>query len=201
MAWVPFNESWGVMDQTNKPAHRSFVDGIYHLTRSLDCSRPVVGNDGWEYSSGDLWTLHIYEGDGKSVAERLAAVLDNPREKLSADGRVGAFPDTKVDSLPVLLTEVGGIGYICDGYRGESFAYGDIPTNIEEFERRVRACAADFSHTTGLSGFVWTQLTDIQQEINGVLTFNREPKLPLDTFASIFKGIDKYPNKTKPVRE
>lgn len=190
MAWVPFNESWGVWNQKERPRQRSFVDGIYHLTRSLDGSRPVVGNDGWEYSSGDLWTLHIYEGDKRRpVAERLADVLANPEAELYTDGRVGALPGADVSGLPVLLTECGGIGFIPEGYDGDTFAYGDIPQTTEELERRFRAIAADVAAAKPLSGFVWTQLTDIQQEINGVLTFDRQPKLPLEILRDIFEGI------------
>lgn len=189
MAWVPFNESWGVWNQIDRVEQRSFVDGIYHLTRSLDGSRPVVGNDGWEYSSGDLWTLHIYEGDGRSVAERLEGVLANPEAELYTNGRVGAFPGGDVSGLPVLLTECGGIGFVPEGYDGDTFAYGDIPETAEELERRFRAIAANINAAKPLSGFVWTQLTDIQQEINGVLSFDRTPKLPLETLREIFEGI------------
>lgn len=189
MAWVPFNESWGVWNQSDRPGQRSFVDGIYHLTRSLDGSRPVVGNDGWEYSSGDLWTLHIYEGDGRPVAQRLEDVLENPEVELFTNGRVGAFPGADVSGLPVLLTECGGIGFVPEGYDGDTFAYGDIPETPQELKRRFRAIAADVNAAKPLSGFVWTQLTDIQQEINGILTFDRTPKLPLETLREIFEGI------------
>jgi beta-galactosidase/beta-glucuronidase len=189
MAWVPFNESWGVWNQADRPAQRSFVDGIYHLTRALDGTRPVVGNDGWEYSSGDLWTLHIYEGDGRPVAARLDDVLADPEAQLYTDGRVGALPGGDVSGLPVLLTECGGIGFVPEGYDGDTFAYGDIPETVEELERRFRSIAADVGAAGQLSGFVWTQLTDIQQEINGVLTFDREPKLPLEVMREIFEGV------------
>ena len=52
ITWVPFNESWGVWHQGSRPEQRAWVDSLYHLTKTLDPSRPVVGNDGWEYSSG-----------------------------------------------------------------------------------------------------------------------------------------------------
>lgn len=189
IAWVPFNESWGVWNQADRPAQRSFVDGIYHLTKALDSTRPVVANDGWEYSSGDLWTLHIYEGGGRPVAQRLDDVLANPEAELFTNGRVGALPGSDVSGLPVLLTECGGIGFVPDGYDGDTFAYGDIPETMEELERRFRAIALDVGAAGQLSGFVWTQLTDIQQEINGVLTFDREPKLPLEVMREIFEGV------------
>lgn len=202
MAWVPFNESWGVWNQRERPEQRAFVDALVNLTQTLDSSRPVVGNDGWEYSSGDLWTLHLYEGDTTPLAERLAKVLAQPQSLLHSndqiDGRVGALPGADITDLPVLLTECGGVGFQHstgtenDNAAGkEIFAYGNLPTTREELERRIRAIATDISTATALQGFVWTQLTDVQQEMNGLLTFDREPKLPLETLAQIFRSIGK----------
>ena len=191
MAWVPFNESWGVWHQPTRPAQRAFVDGIVGLTKALDVSRLVVGNDGWEYSSGDLWTLHLYEGMGKPISERLAVVLDNPHSELFPDGRVGALPDADVSGLPVLLTECGGVGFVPEAYESdnEAFAYGEMPTTKEALEGDIRKIASDVDGANALSGFVWTQLTDIQQEINGLLTFDRVPKFDINAMRNIFEGI------------
>jgi hypothetical protein len=189
VAWVPFNESWGVWNQLNRPEQRAFVDAMVSLTRSLDTSRPVIGNDGWEYSSGDLWTLHLYEGDATPFADRLAQVLENPHSKLQADGRVGALEGASVKGLPVLLTECGGIGYQQNLGGDEVFAYGDLPDSTHELERRIRAIASDIQAARPLRGFVWTQLTDVQQEKNGLLTFEREPKLPVKLLRAVFTGI------------
>ncbi|HUR21895.1 MAG TPA: glycoside hydrolase family 2 TIM barrel-domain containing protein, partial [Vicinamibacterales bacterium] len=60
ITWVPFNESWGVPDLPGDPAQRNFVRGIYHLTKALDPTRPVIGNDGWEHVAGDIWGIHDY---------------------------------------------------------------------------------------------------------------------------------------------
>ncbi|MFZ8914379.1 MAG: glycoside hydrolase family 2 TIM barrel-domain containing protein, partial [Pseudomonadales bacterium] len=76
ITWVPFNESWGVWHQGSRPEQRAWVDSLYHLTKALDPSRPVVGNDGWEYSSGDLWTLHLYEEERPLEARRAALRRD-----------------------------------------------------------------------------------------------------------------------------
>lgn len=189
MAWVPFNESWGVWNQKDRPEQRAFVDGVVGLTRALDQSRFVVGNDGWEFSSGDLWTLHLYEGDGTPLGARLERVLADPEALLFEHGRVGALPGSDVSGLPVLLTECGGVGFLPEGYEGATFAYGELPDTLEEFERRCRGVAKDVSSAKPLVGYVWTQLTDIQQEINGVLSFERKPKLPLEVFREIFEGI------------
>ena len=61
IAWVPFNESWGVPDLPDSPAQRHWVQSLYHLTKTLDPTRPVIGNDGWESVATDLIGIHDYE--------------------------------------------------------------------------------------------------------------------------------------------
>src|SRR6185503_9928791 len=61
VTWVPFNESWGVPDLAEKATHRSCVQALYHLTKTLDPSRPVIGNDGWESTATDVLGIHDYD--------------------------------------------------------------------------------------------------------------------------------------------
>ncbi|RZO78158.1 MAG: glycoside hydrolase family 2, partial [OM182 bacterium] len=190
MAWVPFNESWGVWHQAERPAQRAFVDGIVGLTKALDTSRCVVGNDGWEFSSGDLWTLHLYF-ENRDVATRLDELIADPSRSVTDEygghERAGALPAAAVAGLPILLTECGGIGF--GSYSDSDFSYGDIPQSEEALEQHIRQIT-DMIHAAGsLQGFVWTQLTDIQQEINGLLYFDRRPKLPLASINALMTGI------------
>ncbi len=202
MAWVPFNESWGVWHQARRPEERALVEGMVGLTRALDPTRPVVGNDGWEFAAGDLFTLHLYEGEDGDVATRLARLLDEPGAAVVPAGsplgeRVGALPGADVAGLPVLLTECGGIGFLTDDAPPtayETFAYGDLPKTEAELEARIRTVADAVHACAGLSGFVWTQLTDVQQEVNGLLTFDRRPKLPLPVLRGIFEGVGREPS-------
>ena len=195
IAWVPFNESWGVWHQAQRPQQRAFVDALTQLTRSLDTSRLIIGNDGWEYSSGDLWTLHLYEEPSASVetdfAERLAAVLAEPQSRFHSGGRVGALPGADVTGLPVVLSECGGVGFAVNPQQiqTELFAYGDVPTTRVQLEQRMRAIIAHINSATQLQGFVWTQLTDVQQEMNGLLSFARQPKLPISQLHDLFSRI------------
>lgn len=197
MAWVPFNESWGVWQLAARAEERALVEALVGLTRALDPTRPVVGNDGWEYVAGDLWTLHLYEDEGDDLPSRLARLLADPhspvlsREHILGE-RLGALPGTDVDRLPVLLSECGGIGYAAPGTEPPAhspFAYGALPRDGAELESRMRAVTAAIDDCAALSGFVWTQLTDVQQEINGLLTFDRRPKLPLATLRDIIGGV------------
>ena len=125
IAWVPFNESWGVWHQSTRPAQRAFVDATVALTKALDQSRLVIGNDGWEFSSGDLWTLHLYN-DEHDLANRLSRLIENPESSVTDEygglNRVGALPGADISGLPILLTECGGIGM--GQFSDDDFSYG-----------------------------------------------------------------------------
>lgn len=193
IGWVPFNESWGVWNQRQRPEQRHFVDAIFHLTKALDPSRPVIGNDGWEYSTGDLWTLHLYDTTEQTLASRLQALIEQPSGPVhdGAEPRVGALPGADPRGKPILLTECGGIGLITPEALMDDapFAYGDLPTTVTELTARTEALLAAIAATPAIDGFVWTQFTDVQQEINGLLTFNREPKIPLEILRSMILSV------------
>lgn len=190
IAWVPFNESWGVWHQADRPEQRAFVDGVTALTKALDQTRPVIGNDGWEFSSGDLWTLHLYYAN-RDIATRLAELINKPATSVTDEygghTRPGALPGADVTGLPILLTECGGVGF--GRYSDSDFSYGELPQTEQELEESIRQIANMIDAADPLQGFVWTQLTDIQQEINGLLYFDRQPKLPLSTLRQIFSSI------------
>jgi beta-galactosidase/beta-glucuronidase len=197
IGWVPFNESWGVWHQAGRPRERAFVEGVAALTRALDGTRPVIGNDGWEFSAGDVWGLHSYAETGEALAAHVRALLADPASPVLPDGqplglRRGALPGADVSRLPVLLSECGGVGYVAPGSAPPErplFVYGDLPASPAAFEARLRDLARGIDACDELSGFVWTQLTDVQQERNGLFDFERKPKLPPATLREIFGAI------------
>src|SRR5688572_19482750 len=79
IAWVPFNESWGVPDLPDSPAQRHWVQSLYHLTKTLDPTRPVIGNDGWESVATDIIGIHDYEHDPERIARRYGTEEGLPR--------------------------------------------------------------------------------------------------------------------------
>jgi hypothetical protein len=191
ICWVPFNESWGAWHQSSRPQQRAFVDGIYHLTKALDQSRPVVANDGWEFSSGDLWTLHLYESSADDLGDRLNKLQVDPYGTVSdADGsRVATLPGADPAGLPILLTECGGVGFTQMDQDEAHFSYGEWPSNEDELLARISDLGLGLRSLGDLRGFVWTQLTDVEQEINGLLYFNRVPKLPIEKLNKVFSSI------------
>ena len=68
----------------------------------------------------------------------------------------------------------------------EDFSYGNLAETAEALEVRMSKIMSDIRSLEALQGFVWTQLTDVQQEVNGLLYFDRRPKLPLAVLNDIF---------------
>jgi beta-galactosidase/beta-glucuronidase len=78
VTWVPFNESWGVPDLPTHPPQQHFIQALYHLTKSLDPTRPVVGNDGWESAATDIIGIHDYDDDPDQIHQRYRSQDDVP---------------------------------------------------------------------------------------------------------------------------
>jgi beta-galactosidase/beta-glucuronidase len=189
MAWVPLNESWGVDAVARNARQQSWVRTLYHLTKSLDPSRLVVANDGWELCAGDLWGIHCYLTEESALARHVDRVLEAPTTEL-APGRQAALPGVPVEHLPVILSECGGITFkeATHSAPSDAWAYATV-ADAGAFAERLRGLMRAIQGQLALSGFVWTQLTDVQQETNGLLRFDRTPKLPLATLRSIFSEI------------
>ena len=84
IAWVPFNESWGVPDLPDSPAQRHYVQALYHLTKTLDPIRPVIGNDGWESVATDIIGIHDYDDQPERIAKRYCSTRSRGFSSASA---------------------------------------------------------------------------------------------------------------------
>jgi beta-galactosidase/beta-glucuronidase len=114
VAWVPVNESWGVPDLVTDPAQRDFVRGLYHLTKALDPGRPCIGNDGWEYLSGEICGIHDYAFDELTIRERYGTsdAIDRWIREVQPGGRLIKIGEEELKpDTAFMLTEFGGISY------------------------------------------------------------------------------------------
>jgi beta-galactosidase/beta-glucuronidase len=183
IAWVPFNESWGVPNLPNSPAERHYVRGLFHLTKTLDPTRPVVGNDGWESVATDIIGIHDYDPEPSRLAKRYRTDEVVPRlfRRERPGGRSLVLEGKRHADQPLVLSEFGGITWSDDpatwGYARASSA--------SDFAARY-VTLLETVHSLGLfAGFCYTQFADTYQEANGLLTADRRPKLPLaDIFAA-----------------
>jgi beta-galactosidase/beta-glucuronidase len=188
VAWVPFNESWGVPDLPEVKQQREFVRGVYHLTKSLDPTRPVIGNDGWEMVVSDIVAIHDYDGNPQRMVERYARNDEN-LNTLYASERPGhrqlLLEDMDPTDKPVMLTEFGGIAYHKDtqttwGYRRAGSAE-QFNQQYADLLRAVRAIPL-------FAGVCYTQFTDTYQEANGLLDMDRTPKIPIEEIRKATAG-------------
>lgn len=187
VAWVPFNESWGVPDLPTNPAHRDYVQALYHLTKTLDPSRPVIGNDGWEHVATDIITIHDYTDDMAALRTRYGT-LEAARQTLKQQQpgeRVLTLGGFQEAGQPVVLSEFGGIAYIPDQTSGWGYAESQSEA---DFQSDYAALLAAVHDCHGLSGFCYTQLTDTFQEKNGLLYSDRRPKADLALLARATRG-------------
>ncbi len=191
VAWVPLNESWGVPNLPTNPAHRDYVQGLYYLTRTLDPSRPVIGNDGWEHVATDIVTVHDYAADPKVLESRYGTLA---RTAITLEGqdpadRAVLLPGFKPAEHPVMLSEFGGIAYFPEGVpAGSAWGYSTVDSEESFVDAHLYLMAAVHA-CKGLSGFCFTQLTDTFQERNGLLNMDRTPKADLRTLARSNQGL------------
>lgn len=173
VCYVPLNESWGVRKILTDARQQEFARSLYRLTKAIDPSRPVSTNDGWENSDEtDIISIHDYAkfGDafaGKYVPENYDTIYPNGGRRLMQRG-------CAVRGQSVMFTEFGGIAMKKDA-GGGNWGYNDAAKDDAEFLARYRSlmqgiAACDFD------GFCYTQLTDVQQEVNGLLDEDHKPK-------------------------
>lgn len=191
VAWVPLNESWGVPNLERDEAQRAYVQGLYHLTKAIDPSRPTIGNDGWEHIVGDVWGIHDYALDGATLRDRYGTLeaLERTIREVRPHYRTIAFPDTKRTGEPVMLTEFGGISYT--PVAGEHWhGYGTVESP-EAFLAKYEELIAAILESPIIAGFCYTQLTDTVQETNGLLAEDRTPKLDPAAIRAVNRGASR----------
>jgi beta-galactosidase/beta-glucuronidase len=188
--WVPFNESWGVPDLTIVPAARDAVAALYHLTKTLDPSRLVIGNDGWESSATDVIGVHDYDGDPKHLRTRYGPEV-KPQDVVDrrwSGGRILTLDGYPHRGQPIVLSEFGGIAHIdTDKPDANIWGYHSSGT-LEDFATLVTALIEVARTTAMFSGFCYTQFADTFQEANGLLYEDRTPKIPLEQLAHAVRG-------------
>lgn len=188
VTWVPFNESWGVPDLGEMDSHRSCVQAFYHLTKTLDPTRPVIGNDGWESASTDIIGIHDYDNHPGRLAERYGPQY-SAKDILSRRIPAGRMPIVKGYShndQPLMLTEFGGIAFTAENRVGASRDWGyGTSSSSREFKRQYWALISAVQRLKVFRGFCYTQFTDTFQEVNGLLYADRSPKFPLHEIHAI----------------
>ncbi len=197
VVWTPMNEQFWP-DEAQYPR---FVADLYNLTKQIDPSRPVNTVSGGVQIVSDIWTSHLYEQDPQKLKEY---VLDNgnmysfkPYVQSKHRGNIGfnrptlnqpyTFPQYTPDQ-PYILDEFGGIKCIeANPSKDGAWGYGDAAVTKEDFYNRLEAqVRALLSISDKMWGFCYTQLTDVEQEQNGIYYYDRTSKYDMERIKKIF---------------
>ncbi len=185
VCYVPLNESWGVRNIAADEDQQNFARCMYYATKALDPTRLVSTNDGWEsVEKTDILGIHDYAFDSSEFAEKYRAerydALYPQNRKLMAEG-------CSYSGQPVLLTEFGGIAMLSKT-KGDSWGYNSGAKNAEEFYERYADLMRGIYENAEFRGFCYTQLTDVQQEVNGLLGEDHKPKFDPEKIRKMTEG-------------
>lgn len=187
IAWTPFNESWGVFDILTDRRHQALAKTLYYLTHSLDATRLVQDNDGWEHTDAtDIFGIHDYARTGEDFAAKYK-ILETDRSQIPRNGKEAVAFGYRYNGTPIVLTEFGGISFGVGERRANEWGYSGIEPTKEAFLTRLSGLVAAVRANGAIVGYCYTQLTDVEQEINGLMTYDRKPKVDPVEFARIFK--------------
>ena len=177
---------WGVPN-VRDARQQAHIKAMYMLTKSLDSTRLVIDNDGWEHTdSTDLFAVHDYSRTGDLFYERFKTVQEG-KIPVPYQGKMFLAPGFQYNCSPIFLSEFGGISYVPPETH--------VPVNSWGYEGMERTEAGTLERMRGLYeavaklpkiiGICYTQLTDVEQEVNGLLTYDRRPKFDVEAVRAI----------------
>jgi hypothetical protein len=189
ISWVPFNESWGVPNLPDSASERHYVQALYHLTKTFDATRAVIGNDGWESVATDIIGIHDYDPSPDRMARRYHAdeVLPRLFRRERPGGRLLILGEQLQTELPIVLSEFGGIAY---SPKGSTWGYSRVDTP-EQLQRAYTRLLETVRSLAVLTGFCYTQFADTYQEANGLLFVDRTPKFPIAAICRATSGNER----------
>ena len=202
VTWTPMNEEWWP-DRVQFPR---FVSDVYDITKALDPTRPVCDVSGGVHVKTDIWTTHNYEQDPKKLKDIIyngKRWFQTPNHGVGFPQRnvgfnrhtetnIYAYPTYTEPNMPYLLDEFGGIKWVKGqdeqtGNDQKSWGYGEPPHSLEEFYTRLEGQVdALMEIADNVWGYCYTQLTDVEQEQNGIYFYDRTSKFDMARIRAIF---------------
>jgi hypothetical protein len=156
------------------------LSDAYSITKNIDPTRPVNDASGYFHVKTDLFTSHNYEQNPDSLKKKLtpvneSAVFINNKKQVAYEGQ------------PFILDEYGGIKWVQGkAFAGNSWGYGDGPKTLEDFYSRLEKLTDVIIGIKNMAGYCYTQLTDVEQEQNGIYNYDRSKKFDMSRIKKIF---------------
>ena len=194
IGWCPFNETWGYREEREKNA---LLTSLYKLTKRLDPTRPCIDSSGNYRILSEVYDIHDYDQDTQSFQARWDGLTDRIREtggvipaedpffNSAPEGPSGRAPffNQPYDNQPIFVSEYGGIRWPDDTVEG--WGYGNAPATPEEFFARYKGLTEALLNNPEIFGFCYTQLYDVEQEVNGLYTYGRVQKFDISLIRKI----------------
>ena len=177
IGWTPLNELWN----TEGTDYLRFNSSIYQLTKMLDPTRPVITAAGGDLYQSDIWTIHDYAQSDSLLAANLKPLNGSPN---FAPYRITKA--AKYNGQPFMVSEYGGIKWATDPAYKNSWGYGNAPKSLEELYTRTEKLTNTILKYDHISGYCFTQLTNVEQEQNGIYNYDRTPKFDMKIIKAIF---------------
>ncbi len=175
IGWCPFNETW---DYNGRRQDDTLLRTVWKMTKYYDVTRPCIDTSGNFHVVTDIYDLHDYEQDPEKLKEHY--------DEFQNGGALrDTFPERQhcEEGIPVFISEFGGIHWNAGG--GEGWGYGKEPESAQEFVQRYQGLADVLLDNPRMFGFCYTQLYDVEQEQNGLYTYERKPKFDMEIFRRI----------------
>ena len=188
VTWTPFNETW---DSKDGGVYVRFVNDVYNLTKAIDPTRPVNDVSGDGHVKTDIWSVHDYARDYDKLVEHLTVkkgvepYRNQPNKKYLSN----------FAGQPYMVDEFGGLPWIKPEERSTSWGYGSNIDSLEDFYKILDNQVKALKACKYVTGFCYTQITDVEQEKNGIYYYDRTPKFDTQRIKAIFEQIPSYIEK------
>ncbi|MBR6782434.1 MAG: beta galactosidase jelly roll domain-containing protein [Clostridia bacterium] len=165
IGWCPLNE-------TQNDQIPLFVKLLATVTRQYDTTRMYIDASGWTHTEGltDIMDLHDYEQNPEAFAAKLAPLAEGGTYNVHWWGG----PKDAMHTHPTFVSEYGGIRWAPQEAAG--WGYGQAPQSEEECISRFKGLTEAILFHPKMGALCYTQLTDVEQEVNGLYTYHRVPK-------------------------
>lgn len=182
ITWVIMNESWGIINVHRSLSQISFMNMLYVKTKDIDRSRIVITNDGWDHTVSDIFTIHLYEQESTQFKNDIDLALSKGIIKSFIKKHAYA-KGYSYNDVPIMVSEFGGTSFVNSDKK--SWGYGKEVTNKDEYLDRLSKLFEVIQKDDRICGYCYTQLSDVYQEVNGIYTMDRTPKVDVSLLKNI----------------
>lgn len=177
VGWCPFNETW---DYEGRKQRDTLLEIVYRMTKMYDTTRPCIDTSGNFHVITDIYDLHDYEQNPEIFAQRYQSFADGGELQENHPDR-----QKPIKGVPVFISEYGGIKWDAEKKQQDGWGYGEAPEREEDFIARYRGLTDALLDNPHMFGFCYTQLYDVEQEVNGLYTYDRRAKFDMSVFRKI----------------